>query len=218
MSWNFPSQITYIQSSIKGYERQLRGAEDRPFVITGPEQAPKQSGQQLLKNGLFKDQLAIFLLNEWVKDHYGLIIGRKRLVVSHGGRCVTYTFNATENIMKVEHPPHLQGIHEEADTLITFHVNHVKGHILVRASDTDVLVNLLGMLGKQMGDNPNKIIMDCGSGNTRRYIDISSIATELEAKQPGLAAAQPGLHAFTGCDFTSAFYRKGKVKPFEILA
>ena len=69
-----------------------------------------------------------------------------------------------------------------------------------------------------MGDNPNKIIMDCGSGNTRRYIDISSIATELEAKQPGFAAAQPGLHAFTGCDFTSAFYRKGKVKPFEILA
>ena len=209
---------TYIQSSIKGYERQLRGAEDRPFVITGQEQAPKQSGQQLLKNGLFKDQLAIFLLNEWVKDHYGPIIGRKRLVVSHGGRCVTYTFNATENIMKVEHPPHLQGIHEEADTLIAFHVNHVKGHILVRASDTDVLVILLGMLGRQMGDNPNKIIMDCGSGNTRRYIDISSIATELEAKQPGLAAAQPGLRAFTGCDFTSAFYRKGKVKPFEILA
>ena len=196
---------THIQSSIKGYERQLRGAEDRPFVITGPEQAPKQSGQQLLKNCLFNDQLAIFLLNEWVKDHYGPIIGRKRLVVSHGGRCITYTFNATENIMKVEHPPHLQGIHEEADTLIAFHVNHVKGHILVRASDTDVLVILLGMLGRQMGDNPNKIIMDCGSGNTRRYIDISSIATELEAKQPGLAAAQPGLHAFTGCDFTSSF-------------
>ena len=88
----------------------------------------------------------------------------------------------------------------------------------MRASDTDVLVILLGMLERQMGGNPNKIIMDCGSGNTRRYIDISSIATELEAKQPGLAAAQPGLHAFTGCDFTSAFYRKGKVKLFEILA
>lgn len=27
----------------------------------------------------------------------------------------------------------------------------------------------------------------------------------------------PGLHAFTGCDFTASFYRKGKVKAFKIL-
>ncbi|KAG1714730.1 Cyclic nucleotide-gated channel cone photoreceptor subunit alpha [Nymphon striatum] len=168
---------TYIQSSIKGYEIQLRGAEDRPFVITGPEQAPKQSGQQLLKNGLFKDQLAIFLLGEWAKDHYGPIIGRKRLAVSHGGRCVTYTFNATENIMTGEHPHNLQGTHEETDTLIAFHVNHVKDHILVRASDTDVLVILLGMLGRKMGDNPDKIIMDYGSGIYTRNIQILVILT-----------------------------------------
>ncbi|CAM1296565.1 Uncharacterised protein r2_g591 [Pycnogonum litorale] len=27
----------------------------------------------------------------------------------------------------------------------------------------------------------------------------------------------PGLHTFTGCDFTTAFYRKGNVKPLEVL-
>ena len=27
----------------------------------------------------------------------------------------------------------------------------------------------------------------------------------------------PGLHAFTGSDFTTSFYRKGKVKPLEVL-
>lgn len=26
-----------------------------------------------------------------------------------------------------------------------------------------------------------------------------------------------GLHAFTGSDFTAAFYRKGKLKPLELL-
>lgn len=36
-------------------------------------------------------------------------------------------------------------------------------------------------------------------------------------KQKGLASAMPGFHAFTGCDFTASFYRKGKAKPFEIL-
>ena len=33
----------------------------------------------------------------------------------------------------------------------------------------------------------------------------------------GLATALPGLHALTGCDVTAALYRKGKVKPLEIL-
>ena len=59
--------------------------------------------------------------------------------------------------------------------------------------------------------------MDCGTENKRRYINITSIVNALENKQPGLPAAMPGLHAFTGCDFTAAFYRKGKIKPYEIL-
>ena len=57
------------------------------------------------------------------------------------------------------------------------------------------------------------IIMDCGSGNSRRHIDVSSIASSLEAKQKGLTAAMPGSNAFTVSDFTTAFYRKRKIKP-----
>ena len=59
--------------------------------------------------------------------------------------------------------------------------------------------------------------MDCGSGNRRRHIDVSIIANALTAKQQGLAAAMPDLHAFTGSDFTTAFYRKGNIKPQEVL-
>ena len=61
------------------------------------------------------------------------------------------------------------------------------------------------------------IIIDCGSVNCRRHIDVISIANALEAEQKGLAAAMPGLHAFTGSDFTIAFYMKGKIKPREVL-
>ena len=39
----------------------------------------------------------------------------------------------------------------------------------------------------------------------------------MEEKQMALAAAMPGLHTFTGCDFTAAFYRQGKTKPLEML-
>ena len=59
--------------------------------------------------------------------------------------------------------------------------------------------------------------MDCGSGNSRRHIDVSSITNALEAKQKGQAAAMPGLHVFTGSDFTPTFYRKGILKPLEVL-
>lgn len=34
---------------------------------------------------------------------------------------------------------------------------------------------------------------------------------------PTLCAALPAFHSFTGCDYTPSFFKKGKVKPFEIL-
>jgi len=41
---------TYRPTSLKQSERKLRGADDQPFVIAGPEQAPKQGCQKLLQN------------------------------------------------------------------------------------------------------------------------------------------------------------------------
>ena len=45
---------TYLPNSLKTSERKLRGAEDHPFVIAGPQQAPKQSCKKLLQNGMLK--------------------------------------------------------------------------------------------------------------------------------------------------------------------
>ena len=121
----------------------------------------------------------------------------------------------------VEHPTIFQSTHEETDTLVAYHASRVPGNVVVRASDTDILVILLGMLGQSKTRatpvSCGKVIMDCGSNNNRRHIDVSAIANALDRKQKGLSAAFPALHAFTGSDFTAAFYRKGKIKPFEIL-
>ena len=59
--------------------------------------------------------------------------------------------------------------------------------------------------------------MGYGSGNNRRYIGVSTLASLLEKNQPGVTEALIGLHALTGCDFTSCFFRKGKVKPFQMM-
>ena len=212
---------TYKSSSLKESERKLRGAEDCPFVITGPNQTPKQNCQKLLQNGIFKDQLATFLMTEWQNEHYAAILGKKIIYVSHGGNCVRLKFNESTSQMTVDYPLNLQGDHEEADTLIAFHAANACGNVVVRASDTDVLVILLGMIGRHMElptePSYSHIAMDCGTGNNRRHINISAIASALEKTQKGLAAAIPGLHAFTGSDFTASFYRKGKIKPLEVL-
>lgn len=56
--------------------------------------------------------------------------------------------------------------------------------------------------------------MDLGhsSDNTRRYVHISELAKHLGSI---LCKALPGYHALTGCDYTSSFFRKGKVNPFK---
>ena len=61
------------------------------------------------------------------------------------------------------------------------------------------------------------IILDYESGNHRRYIDVSKLAAILEEKQPGITETLIDFHALMGCDFTSCFFRKGKVRPFQLL-
>ncbi len=199
----------YVENSIKDSERKLRGAVDVPYIITGPDQTMRQSGQKLLTNGVFKNELGKFLLKEWGKDHYWNIFGGKTLYASYGGECFQYVPDDDHHVV-VSIPAQLQGDHEEADTLIAFHVaNITAGNVMVRASDTDVLVILIGTLGQQRREvrSMGTVIMDCGTKNNRRYINITNITDNLEEVQHGLARALPGYHAFTGCDFTSAFYR-----------
>ncbi|XP_068240150.1 uncharacterized protein [Palaemon carinicauda] len=209
----------YVENSVNDSERKLRGAEDSVYTITGPNQTMRRKGAKLLKNGMFKNELGKFLLKEWGGNHYWNILNGKTLYASYGGECFQYTPNDFQEI-SVTSPAHLQANHEEADTLIAFHLENTSGSkVLVRASDTDVLIILIGILGNQDPEvrSSKNVFMDCGSGNSRRYINVTNIVEVLEEQKSGLPKALAGYHAFTGCDFTSAFYRKGKVKPLEIL-
>ena len=71
----------------------------------------------------------------------------------------------------------------EIDVLII-----ISGDIVVQASDTDDLVILVGMIRRDSAEdvavNYRRVIMDCGSGNTRRYIDVSSIFYTSKARSP----------------------------------
>lgn len=53
-----------------------------------------------------------------------------------------------------------------------------------------------------------------GVGNHQRYINVNELYRILGES---LSKALPCFHALTGCDYTPAFFRKGKVRPFKIL-
>ena len=57
--------------------------------------------------------------------------------------------NNNEHDRVIAEPVNLQSRHEEADTLVAFHAKQApEGNILIRSTDTDVLVILLGLAGR----------------------------------------------------------------------
>lgn len=48
----------------------------------------------------------------------------------------------------------------------------------------------------------------------KRYIDITKSYEHLGSS---LCRSLPGFHAFTGCDYNPAFFKRGKQRPFNIL-
>ena len=58
------------------------------------------------------------------------------------------------------------------------------------------------------------LLFDTGSGNKRRLINITDIAKGLTQDYCTVLMT---LHAYTGCDSTSAFKGIGKVKPIKTL-
>ena len=202
---------SYQPDSIKQAERLRRGTSTT-FLIGGPlTKLPKDFSAFMLNAGN-KLQLVKFLLNEWKSVHYAryvcdctvYFVCEEECHMLHSPDVVTTTVSSVQNLWSSQ---------EEADTRIILHCLHAAQSlcdgqkIVVRSPDTDVFILLLAYASRIT----KPVLFDTGSGNNRRLIDISSIASNLGDQ---IAEALPGLHAFTGCDCTSAFVRKGKTAPF----
>ena len=61
-------------------------------------------------------------------------------------------------------------------------------------------------------DHPNNFFLDSGRGNNRKGFLLKEIVLNTEVKKSLI-----GFHAFTGNDYVSSFYRKGKAACWKIL-
>lgn len=92
--------------------------------------------------------------------------------------------------------------HEEVNTNIIFHSCNIlhDSIILIRYSDTDILVIILGNMVNL--SNSCNIWIGFGTANHQRIIDVTNLDQQLGNS---ICNALPGQHAFSGCDFIAAF-------------
>ncbi|XP_049318490.1 uncharacterized protein LOC125780337 isoform X2 [Bactrocera dorsalis] len=207
----------YISPSIKDSERHSRKEFDTPYKISGPQQTRPKDFLRSLKNYCFKTALVHFLAEYWENQNFVTIVGNKKIFLTVDHQCFSYEVqqNSIKKSEEVDYLCH----HEEADTRMIFHAYKAppESKILIKASDTDVLVILLGNIHKiqhseiwlanSATKNKNNQHLEC--------INCTELALKLGSK---LCRSLPAFHAFTGCDYTAAFYNKGKVKPYKLFS
>ena len=95
---------------------------------------------------------------------------------------------------------------EEADTKVVLHALSVlstsNDNVCIRSpsGDTDIFVIALGTIAQR-----SRVKFDYGNGSNRKEIWLDQINLRADRRQ-----ALIGFHSFTGNDYVSAFFRKGK--------
>jgi hypothetical protein len=197
--------------------RRRRGQQDTRhnfYSINGPEQQRTIEFSKLLQSDSFKTSFVNFLTEYFANEELNTIIGRKKIFVTNNEKCFSYEAVRSKIIRKNE--LFLTCYHEEADTKMIFHIFSLDSpkSVVIKANDTDVLLIMLANYHKL--EFLHKVWIETGfiSKNTYRFIDVSLLSNHLGIQ---LCSALTGFHALTGCDYTTAFFRKGKIKPFRIL-
>lgn len=202
--------------SIKDMERDQRseGGRDLPMNLTGPNQKTPSDFKKHLRNDNFKKDLVRFLVTEFENASLSEVYGEKVVRIGTVSTCFLYRVE-NGKVIKEEDQELFCPLHEEADTKMLVHAASVPcpATVVIRTSDTDVLIIALGNSSKFPGCD---LFLEVGHqrNNSLRFIDITSLSAKLG---PTLCKALPGFHAFTGSDYTPSFSYKGKVRPLKIL-
>lgn len=207
----------YLSPSIKDCERENRKEFDIAYNISGPQQTRPKDFLKSLRNYRFKEALVQFLADHWDNKDLVPIIQTKKIFLTVDHQC--YSYQVEQNSIRKTEEVDYECHHEEADTRIIFHAHKAApgSRILIKASDTDVFIILLGNMHK-LSELEILLANSATKKTSNQHLDCIN-CTKLASKLgPKLCKSLPAFHAFTGCDYTAAFYNKGKVKPFKLFS
>ena len=203
----------YTPGSIKTYERERRkeSGSIRISIERRDQLRPKQ-WSKFLKDGENKKDLIKFLFHEWSSNHekYVKYLESRSLFVNHGEQF--HKLTVKKGIIHCQEVTKLATDQEEADTKVFLAAKHASQYsdgVCIKTVDSDIPIYALYFAHKIKA----KIFVEMMCCNKRRVLDINDIREELGEE---LCLALPGLHAFTGNGYTSAFHGLGKKKPFTM--
>ena len=205
----------YKDISIKDVERNRRSHGELKLSQIVSSADIKQWSQVLSSNEN-KNKLVSFVVAEW--KHNLSILGEKKVFVTLNTDALMLTSTAFSPV------PTLRSDHEEADTRMLLHAKHASlscDKVMIYTPDTDVIIAAISVCSAIEAD----LFVMTGKGNARRIIDITKIAEKANEKlnrttldEQTFQMALLGYHSFTGCDTTSCFAGRGKVRPLNIMA
>lgn len=202
----------YPSVSIKNAERSRRAACGTQQIRIFGQPLPQQ-WKKFLNDGKNKEALVAYFYQAWGKMLSSDLQGVK-VYLAHGMKCHAFQINTSPNeLVKCEEVISLNSNHEEADTRMFLHAAYesaANSDVIICSPDTDVFI--IGLTLQHLINA--KLFFNTGRGSNLRTISFASLSQNISSEVCG---ALIGLHCFTGCDSTSAFYGKGKKKALKLL-
>ena len=201
---------TYREVSIKDPERRKRGCTDKVLIRSAKSKVPRNFNE-FLQNRENKTRLIDLILTVILERKLEVLssLNSKEIYFSTDGQCHKINRDDVINV------PELSSNQEEADTKLCLHARHAlnsadRETVIVRNHSGDVDINVI-LIAKTI-DTPERVILDFNKGKYRKLLWLSDIDMTDDEKKCLI-----GFHAFTGSDYTSAFFRKGKAICWKVL-
>lgn len=200
----------YLPQSIKSVERDRRGTALKIIVRSAQSKLPRDF-TAFLSNGENKTRLIDLILSVLVSKRESILGSLKSEVVyfSSYQKCTLVTKEDTTEV------PELSTKQEEADTKVILHAHHAlrnneSGTVIIRSHSGDIDITVLA-LSHFIGDGA-RVVLDNNTGTYRKVFRMSDIDLT-----PAQKTSLIGFHAFTGNDYNSSFFCKGKQTCWELL-
>ena len=197
----------YLETSIKGGERERRATtgQIRITATRCDQPAPKQF-KKYLAVGANKTELLEFLVKDWTHPRHVELIRGKCIYFTL--KSEAYKIHLNDNQIQSISIPELCSSQEEADTKIFLAANYSNIHfprqtVTIHTVDSDVAI----LACYYASILANRLYIKIGTGKNERILNVSDTPYE-----ESFLRSLPGLHAFSGCDSTSAFHGISKIK------
>ena len=193
---------TYREVSIKNGERQKRGTTARLMINSSSSKIPRNF-VTFMKNGENKTRL-IELICQVIEENGDKalnLLKSKEIYFSKESCCLLINENGSQDV------EHLKSNQEEADTKVILHcldaLKTPESTVVLRShsGDTDIMVLAVTLIREDC----ERLFLDYGSGKHRKALCLDEVTMSDKEKDALL-----GFHAFTGNDYISAFFMKGK--------